>query len=103
MRKRTIAIMNAQAASEEARQTAADQQIAEMNAVMERFPYRRHWKYQPAAPIPPWVAPLAHDRDCSSFIFVKTVDGFTEVRPGERLTKVKGGVRAQVVRATDAA
>jgi len=39
MKKRTLAIMNDMAAEEDARQAAADRQIAEMNAIMADLPF----------------------------------------------------------------
>lgn len=64
---------------------------------------KRRWEYQPDMPVPRWIAPLAHDRLPSTSLFVKTVGGITEVRPGEWIAATRGGVRAQIVRATDAA
>lgn len=64
---------------------------------------KRRWEYQPDAPIPAWIASHAHERAPSASLFVWTVDGITEVRPGEWISKARGGVRAQVLRATDAA
>lgn len=63
----------------------------------------KRWVYQPDAMVPPWIAPLAHDRLPSTSLFVKTLDGITEVKPGEWISRVKGGICAQIVRATDAA